>query len=172
MKTLVIHPEDPTTYFLTKVYENYECTIVRTRIPKSALRRLIRESDRIIMLGHGTEKGLIDSSKKNFFIDSTWVAELRNKPDVKLIWCNADVFARKYKIHGIATGMIISEEEEAIDYCVTTKPNDIDYSNYLLAKVLHTCLEKTGEDFSEMAKDLYQGESSVIKFNRNNIHTI
>lgn len=61
MKTLVIHPEDPTTTFLSPIYANLRNkTVVRGGITKSDLRELIDYHDRVLMLGHGSPFGLLN----------------------------------------------------------------------------------------------------------------
>ena len=62
MKTLVIHPKDSTTDFLSDIYIDKEWTLITKNVSKKILKESIKEHDRIIMLGHGTEKGLIGSS--------------------------------------------------------------------------------------------------------------
>jgi hypothetical protein len=58
MKTLVIHPEDKTTEFLTTIYANLNNkTVIKGGISKSELRELIEAHDRILMLGHGAPFG-------------------------------------------------------------------------------------------------------------------
>ena len=76
--TLVIHPKDPTTDFLSEIYENKsDWKIVREYVSNSRLRGLIGTHSRIIMLGHGTSNGLIGLNR--FIIDSKFVYLLRNK---------------------------------------------------------------------------------------------
>ncbi len=60
MKTLLIHAEDPTTDFLSTIYDGKDWTIVKKNIGKSKIKSLIKEHDIIVMMGHGTEKGLAD----------------------------------------------------------------------------------------------------------------
>ncbi len=62
MKTLVIHPEDPSTEFLREIYANLNCTVIRQPVAsRSALRDQIKDADRVIMLGHGTPAGLLNA---------------------------------------------------------------------------------------------------------------
>ncbi len=75
MKTLVIHPKDSTTDFLSEIYSDKNWTVVNTNVSKKFLKEQIKSHDRIVMLGHGTESGLIGFDK--FIIDSTWVYLLR-----------------------------------------------------------------------------------------------
>ena len=74
MKTLVIHPKDPTTEFLTPIYANLnDKTVVTDGITKSELRVLIEIHDRIIMLGHGFQYGLINPGQ----FPRSWVIHRR-----------------------------------------------------------------------------------------------
>lgn len=59
MKTLVIHPKDQTTDFLSVIYDDKDWTIINTNVSKSYLKTQIKSHDRIVMLGHGTDKGLL-----------------------------------------------------------------------------------------------------------------
>ena len=90
MQTLVIHPKDETTDFLSVIYADKDWTVVNTRPSKSKLKELIKSHDRIIMLGHGTKDGLIimeGAYNYHFLIDSSLVYLLREK-DCVCIWCN------------------------------------------------------------------------------------
>lgn len=58
MKNLIIHPEDPTTTFLSPIYANLKNkTVIKGGITKSELRELIDSHDRVLMLGHGSTFG-------------------------------------------------------------------------------------------------------------------
>ena len=165
MKTLVIHPKDLTTDFLCEIYSDKDWTVINTNISKKLLKDKIKSHDRIVMLGHGTEKGLFGFDK--YVIDSTWVYLLREKICV-CIWCNADVFVKKYELKGFFTGMIISEYEEAIMFCISTKSQWIAESNTHFALAIKNSIDE--ENMLEKAKMLYEGNSSVIEFNRNNLY--
>lgn len=120
MKTLVIHPKDPTTTFLSRVYARLkDKTVIRGGINKSDFQKLIESHDRVIMLGHGSPYGLLNRGQ--FFeaglyvIDESMVTSLKNKSNSIFIWCYADQFVRRHGLSGLCTGMFISEAGEA-DY--------------------------------------------------------
>lgn len=165
MKTLVIHPKNSTTDFLSVIYSDKDWTVINTDASKKLLKEQIKEHDRILMLGHGTEKGLLGFNK--FVIDSTLVYLLREKICV-CIWCNADIFVEKYGLKGFYTGMIISEHEEAIMYCVPTNSFWISESNTDFALAIKNSIDD--ENMLEKAKLLYEGNTSVVEFNRNNLY--
>lgn len=165
MKTLVIHPTDSTTKFLGEIYKDKDWTVINTNISKKLLREALKAHDRIVMLGHGTEKGLLGFGR--FVIDSNWVYLLREKICV-CIWCNADIFVEKYGLKGFYTGMIISEHEEAIMYDIKTKHHFISESNIDFASAIKNSIDE--ENMLEKAKMLYKGDSSVVEFNRANLY--
>ncbi len=178
MTTLVIHPFDSSTAFLKKVYENRNCTVIdfTIKISKSKLRELIRTHDRIVCLGHGTEKGLIHAGR--LVIDSTFVQELRAKTDNVFIWCNADAFVKKYKLNAVCTGMIISEFDESLQYCISTTALDLQFNNELFAEALRRSIAYTGNVFVESMLQIYRqhdpsfrfiNDSQVLDFNRQQI---
>lgn len=166
MKTLVIHPKDQTTDFLSVIYDNKDWTILNTNVSKSYLKTQIKSHDRIIMLGHGTDYGLIGFD--HFIINSQFVYLLRDKHCV-CIWCNADVFFTKYKLKGFYTGMIISDLNESYYYSVPSSLDDIDYSNVLFAKSIKDSIDS--DDMLSKTKSIYKGGNSIIDFNKQNIYS-
>lgn len=101
-KILLIHPNDESTAFAKKSYSNQtNWTILNEHLSKSALRKLIQEHDIIIMLGHGTQSGLLNPhhNNKGYIIDSTFVYALRHKYCVG-IWCYASQFFQNYGLTG------------------------------------------------------------------------
>jgi len=176
MKTLVLHPTDSTTDFLKDIYSGKDWTIVNTPPSKSALTKLIKEHDRIIMLGHGTEKGLLTpiyrgNVKVNFrfIIDSSFVYLLRQKECV-CIWCNTDQFVEKYKINGFYTGMIISEYDEALMFSIYPfTEKDINESNTLFQE----CVKKSIDSaymLNEMITNYNTDNNPIINFNKQNLY--
>jgi len=60
MKTLVIHPDDRSTDFLSPIYEPVKNkTVITGGITKEQLRKHIQDHDRILMMGHGSPAGLV-----------------------------------------------------------------------------------------------------------------
>lgn len=161
MKTLVLHPKDKTTEFLSKIYLDRNYTIIRENISTKKLKEVIKNHDRIIMLGHGTEKGLLGFGR--FIIKASLVYLLRDKLSI-CIWCNSDVFFKKYGLKGMCTGMIISELDEAYDYNVKCTLEDIEESNELLSKALSNSFIN-----SEIKKVYNSNTNYVIQFNSENI---
>jgi len=169
MKTLLIHAEDATTDFLSTIYDGKDWTIVKKNIGKSKLKTLIKEHDVIVMMGHGTEKGLADADF-NFLIDGGYVYLLREKTCIG-IWCNADQFFTKHKLKGLATGMIISDTMEANLYCVDATYQEVEDSNFEFAKaVKHSLILEDLETSKQKIQETYEVKDGVTEFNQKNIH--
>lgn len=120
MKTLIIHPQDPTTRFLCGIYDTIpNKTVIDSGITKDQLRKKIDEHDRILMMGHGSPAGLFSVGQfpgaYPYIVDDSMAESLRNK-DCIFIWCHADQFVLRNQLNGFFTGMFISEDSEAIWY--------------------------------------------------------
>jgi hypothetical protein len=168
MKTLVIHPKDKTTDFLSTIYDGKNWTVITDNPSNKDLKILIKNHDRIIMLGHGTQYGLI--GHKRLIIDSTLVYLLRDKVTV-CIWCNADQFVKKYDLKGLYTGMIISEYDEAIYWAIhSPKSQDILDSNNLFATAISKVVDLDC-NIVDSVLEVYKGDNNpIIHFNKNNIY--
>lgn len=167
MKTLVIHPEDPTTKVLEGSYVGKGYTVITDYLlPKNKLKKAIKEHDRIIMLGHGTKYGLMAETGMRSYrmvVDSTLLYLLREKILIG-VWCNADEFFEKYKLEGFYTGMIISEEKEAEFENVEATIEEIRESNNLLTEALEKSINS--EDILTSMVKNYVGDTDVINFNK------
>lgn len=141
MKTLVIHPRDYSTDFLARIYEDTDWTVITKSPGKRLLKQAILDHDRIIMMGHGCDKGLFDGDF-NTVIDSNFVYLLREKTCVG-VWCNADKFFEKYELQGLYTGMIISENDEAYLFGIEHVYGDIDNSNVAFAMSMKTAIQES-----------------------------
>lgn len=167
MKTLIIHPTDITTKFLNVIYSGKDWTVITENVSKSYLKSQIREHDRIVMLGHGTEKGLIGFGR--FIIDSSWVWLLRTKECV-CIWCNADKFVEEYGLRGFYTGMIISEVEEAEMYSLwMSTMKNIEDSNILFSESVKNSIDSTSM-LEDMKKSYHSDDNPIIRFNQDNLY--
>jgi hypothetical protein len=167
MKTLVIHPTDASTDFLKPIYEGRGWTVMNKIVSNSELVKAFKSHDRIVMMGHGYEQGLFEP-KRGVIISSKHVYLLRQKECVG-IWCNADVFFRKYELKGFYTGMIISEMDEAYVYGVQYNSGEIEQSNTLFAQTIAKYIDDT--NIVERAYDEYASDTNnIIKFNRENLY--
>jgi hypothetical protein len=170
MKTLVIHPEDPSTDFLKGIYKDKDWTVFtehRGNIRKRKFYDMVKEHDRIIMMGHGCPAGLFYTH-----IDSEIVPILREKVCV-CIWCNADQFVHKYGLKGFFTGMFISEVSEARWFGMKDVLQDeVTYSNVLFSMELNKVIDEPNA--YDLIKEAYKGvfENDVIRFNNERLYHI
>lgn len=175
MKTLVIHPKDTSTDFLCEIYAGRNWSVITDpKVSKDFLVKSIIEHDRIIMLGHGSNMGLLCIERGlgvRKLIGSELVYLLREKECV-CIWCNANEFVMKYDLKGFHTGMIVSEDEEAIMYCLKpTTDMDIENSNKLFAQAIKSGLyQKDNSMILEVIKSMYvDNENPIVEFNKQNL---
>ncbi len=165
MKTLVIHPTDPTTDFLKAIYKDKGFRIADD-LGRFALENSIREHDRIIMLGHGSSEGLFKTLGE-FCIDKDYSA-LFSEKEIVCIWCNADLFFQRYILpykpsRAFYTGMFISEMLEARLMEVSTTEEEIEKSNEDFAEIFSTILEST-ERVSKL-EESYKSKTELREYN-------
>lgn len=113
LRTLIIHPIDASTQFLKSLYIDDATILTSPTVGNGVLKQAIKEHDRIVMMGHRCSAGLYCPTNYNrLLISSKHVQMLREKLCIG-IWCFASDFFEKYKLHGAATGMFISETDES-----------------------------------------------------------
>ena len=149
---LVIHPKDKTTAMLSALYDGLEAQVVtdyRTTKEMGHLLHHVSTQERIMLLGHGSDKGLFfraDDSKDEFdkvIVSHSHAYHLRKHGgNIVAVWCNADQFARAEGLHGLFTGMIVSELSEAQLYQVETTQEELDRENVKLARRLRALLDE------------------------------
>ena len=112
---LVIHiiSTDDTNDF-SGIYDGLEATILINPTSSMCKQALINEKEQIILIGHGTERGLFNQRLDGYIIDSKSVQFLKNK-DIIGIWCNASNFADRYELNGFFTSMFISNSFELVE---------------------------------------------------------
>lgn len=173
----IIHATDPTTQFLSQLYETREdvtCRITEASTNAQVL-HAIREADTIMMLGHGNEYGLFSKPNKNgkyerFLITDHHVEFLRGKTCIG-IWCYADKFAKRYGLMGLFTGMIVSELQEAIDNNITTTNEEIGLENVKFASRLKDCIANYNlKDVPIQMQALDDVKSELTRFNYGNLY--
>ena len=163
---LIVHPNDKTTDFLCEIYSHINCEIIR-ECSNDVLSSKIKQHDKIILLGHGTEDGLLGDGSLLISLD---FVELLKGKDCIYIWCNADQFVRKYGLSGFATGMIISEVEEAYMYSITFKKEDIFESNLSFTRAIApNILNDKHTILSEFVKNYPLENNNITQFNKHNV---
>jgi hypothetical protein len=172
MRTLFIHPTDPSTAFCSVIYQDYlqwdnVTLITGNHISRNVLTDALRTHDRIVFLGHGTELGLLDMRYDwRYLVTSRDLQFFRDKECI-CFWCNANIFAEKYDLNAFATGMFVSELSEARRYNLPEDQNLIDSSNILMCNILSRCIF---DPIEQIRDTIYRGYVStnnpIIQFNR------
>lgn len=96
----------------------------------------------------------------------------KHEGDIVAVWCNADQFARAEGLHGLFTGMIVSELSEALLYQVETTQEELDRENVKLAMRLRSLLDAR-IPMSEIPKRMLAMDdvhSPLTTFNYRNFH--
>lgn len=173
----VIHANDSTTSFLSLLYEQREDVLAHMteKDTNAAVRRAIRGDDTIMMLGHGNEYGLfsmpVSSGRyERLLVDGSHVQFLRGKTCIG-IWCYANVFAERYGLHGLFSGMIISDLQEASDNHIVTTQDEIDEEMVKFTLRLRDCIEHYGlKETPARMRNLDDVKSELTTFNYNNLY--
>jgi len=179
MKTLVIHPQDPSTHFLDIVYRNIEdLTLITGGVSKQYIKEQIRTHDRVMMMGHGSPGGLFSvgqfENTNGYIVDGGFVDLLKEKDNSVFIWCNADQFVEKHDLKGFYTGMFISEVGEAY-YCglPDTEQPEVDESNYSFVEIMGECIDYDPKTIHFIAKERYGkliDHNPVAKYNHKRLY--
>ena len=161
-QTLVIHPQDPTTDFLSAIYDGRGFTELRTDFHPPEIKKLIEEHERIILLGHGFHHGLLNYYQT--IIDESYVSLLRDKELVG-IWCYAKSFFERHHLTGFYTDMFISETPEALLMGVEATEEEIEASNRAFAKAVRKNLFNS-ECFGRIFKEYQKINTPVGLYNQ------
>lgn len=181
MKTLIIHPEDPSTIFLNGIYNTLENkTIITGGVSKNQVKEMIKEHDRVMMMGHGGPMGLFSVGKfhgtNGLIIDKEMVDVLSEKDNNVFIWCNADQFVNYHNLKGFFSGMFISEVGEAL-YCGIPREkatqSQVTSSNYTFSSIMSKYSHKHVNEIFENVKTEYNDlakENLIAKYNHERLY--
>lgn len=161
---LVIHPKDSSTVFLKPIYENIsEKTVLEKDISPKNLCELVKKSERVIGMGHGSPNGLFSVDmflgwdRLSFFAIGDEHAEfLREKDQNIYIWCHADQFVIRHDLKGFYSGMFISEVEEAV-YCglKNVVKKMVSESNRVFSEVVGEHINCPKEELYDKVREAY-----------------
>ena len=175
---IIVHANDPTTSTLSQLYEKLPEDKYEHLDENSSNTYIIQEiknADCIMMLGHGNPYGLFSVPNRKgqyvrHLVSAKHVECLRNKVCIG-IWCHANLFAERYGILGLFSGMIISEPQEAVEYNIRTTVDEINKEMEKFAYRLSVCLN-TYElcDIPDRLRDLDDVHSELTNFNYNHIY--
>jgi hypothetical protein len=155
MKTLIIHPHDESTHFLKPIYESIpNKTVITGGWGIVGVRTLISMHDRIIMMGHGSPKGLFGINfNRSYVIDEDTVDSLQYKKCI-FIWCHADQFVKQNGLKGLYSGMFVSEVTEALIYKLKGDKQLVTESNNTFAFMLGSVINQPlPEIYKQIKKD-------------------
>ena len=161
MKTLVIHPKDNSTVFLTKAYESLDdVTLVQGDATKEQIGDMISSHDQIMMMGHGTSDGLLSVGQfpdaSGYIIDDSFASLLAEKNNSVFIWCNADQYVNRHQLSGFYTGMFISEVAEAYLMGLDgTTQEEVDESNQTFVETIGALADRGPRLMHAMARHKY-----------------
>lgn len=181
MKRLIIHPRDHTTDFLTALYEGWSDSMVyNDKLTSKDVNRLFHHcspNTQIMLLGHGSDKGLYyrEDSHKEFF-DNVIVGHphrhwLQNRHNIVGIFCHADLFAKTEDLHGLYTGMIITELYESEQYGINTTEAELSLENVKFVSRLRQLLDEGCllHEIPNRMLELNDTHSELTNFNYSNI---
>lgn len=127
---LVVHPQDRTTDVLQLLYEGLEAKVITKECSNRMMCQFLHSTsirDHIMLLGHGSERGLYyrkNDEEEGFdgiIVGHPQAYQLRRHGSNMIgIWCHAVEFAKAEGLHGLFSGMIISEMSEAEEYGIET----------------------------------------------------
>ena len=174
---LVIHANDPTTRVLSRLYESREdfCLRLDEHSSNAAIIGAVKNTDSVMMLGHGNHFGLFSIPDKKgqyrrHLVDSRHVQFLRRKPCIG-IWCYANEFAKQYGLQGLFSSMIISELHEAEENNIPATKEEIDTEMEKFVARLKFCIETYGlHDVPARMLELDDIHSPLTEFNYNNLY--
>jgi hypothetical protein len=183
MKTLIVHPADESTTFLDIVYKDIpNKTVVQGGCSKMDVMNLIKEHDRVMMMGHGSPGGLFSIGQFDncgvkyggYIIDQSTVSLLKEKDNSVFIWCNADKFVNVFGLKGFYSGMFISEVGEAL-YCGLpgTQQSEVDESNYGFVNIIGKYINEDKNIIYENVMKEYgiiAEENPVALYNHNRLY--
>lgn len=172
MRTLIVHPYDPTTLELEKAYAGKPADVLhRADLSRSDVEEaLSRGYDRIVLLGHGTEHGLYNFNTERYVFDRRTYADHVAPRGIETvaIWCHANLFFLDEKPLGkvFSTGMFISEEDEARQYGLNATEKEINSQFRRFSKILNIAAFLPMHEIREYIEKKYRGKGEIIKFNR------
>ena len=174
---LIIHPKDKTTRVLSRLYEGLDIRFVDQSKNNTEVKHILNHTsqvERIMLLGHGSDRGLFskenDEMKEfNRLIISHQHAFFLRKHGGNIIgiWCHAEKFAREEGLHGLFSGMIISEKEEADEYNVSATQEEIDEANEIMFSRLRRLLDTDTPlyEIPKRLKEMNDKHSPITDFN-------
>ena len=153
---IVVHPYDPSTLMLKKVYEGLDnVTLFDSWKQRREILKAIAEAPReepILLLGHGCPYGLFDM-RYGLVLNDGDAELLRDRPNLVGIWCYASSYAEAHGLKGFYSGMFISEGGEADCVGVNATEEEANAHAWDFAERLGDMLRQ-GLPLADVAKEL------------------
>ena len=170
---LVVHPTDITTSVLSNLYNGIESKVIDQRMSKRDIEHLLHhcpQRERIMLLGHGSDKGLF--SRTDDMIPEFDRIIVGHSHAYHLRRHGANIIARKEGLHGLFSGMIISDKTEAEEYGIITLQHHIDEANEVMFAKLRRLLDEEIplHEIPERMKALNDRPSWLTNFNYENFY--
>ena len=153
---IVVHPYDPSTVMLGKVYEGLDNVTLfdswkqRKQILEAIAAAPLEEP--ILLLGHGCPNGLYDL-RYGLVLNDNDAELLKNRPNLVGIWCYASSYAEAHGLKGFYSGMFISEGREANYLGVNATEEEANTQAWDFSRRLGDLL-RAGKPMEEVAKEL------------------
>lgn len=180
---IVIHPTDRTTAFLSKLYEGVEgAVVIKDNLSNKEMNHILHhtpKNERILLLGHGCYKGLYwreNDTQPEFddiVVGHPHNYHLRNHgSNIVAVFCHADKFAENERLHGLFTGMIISEMSEAEAEGIETTEEEINRENQKFVTRLRSLLDEKVplHEIPMRMRDMDDVHSPLTTFNYQRIY--
>ena len=175
MRHLIVHMTDPSTDFLSPIYENFSSkTVLREPVTVREMNTLITSHDRVVMLGHGSPDGLFSMGFCTGYIIGDENAEaLAEKTNSLFIWSHATNFVRTHGLGGVTSGMFISEVEEGLmcgiheRYCTQAA---INHSNHLFVRLVAETMHVDQREMLNHVLEGYKCDCPIVDYNRKRLH--
>lgn len=144
---------------------------------RESIKTLMRESEQVIMLGHGSPTGLMSVGKFEGYgniVDDSCAEVLAEKDNSVFIWCNADQFVEFHGLNGFSTGMFVSEVAEA-KFCgmPLAKYSTVTESNRNFVECMRRVIDCEPEMMHSYVKQAYGELASVnpvAKYNHERLY--
>ncbi len=135
---------------LSALYDGLEVELLDQSYNNSDIKHRLHHSpssERIMLLGHGSDIGLFSRSDDHSNFDRMIVSHQhayylrKHYGYIEAVCSIAILFAHKVGLHGLFSGMIISELSEASEYGIATTQEELDRENVKLANRLRTLFD-------------------------------
>lgn len=174
---MIIHTHPEETALLTLLYRGKQAHVVHD-YSDGQIRNLLSQTpaqEQVMLLGKGSRRGLYAPQEDltDRLVIGHAEADLlhRHNGNIVGIWRHADKFAKRMGLHGLFTGLIITDRHEAEHYGIMTLQHLIEEANLHLFSTLRNLLD-SGTSLCDIPQQMYRSEahaSCLLTFNYSEI---